>query len=369
MTTRLLSLSLLAAATTLLPACKGDDGSDDGGSREPYVDDWRVEMSGPAAQISSLSIGDRLTSDNFANRGDIEVRYVDNTDQITIEMQRFTIAKTQADADAAFDRMKFWGYDISSPAPPEPADAEDACWAPDVTGCYVRNYYDGQLQPVRDGVNFRVTIPKGWDGDLELTTEDNLEEGIETYPARSNILVDGLAGNLTVDMDSGNVQVRMDPETQHYAGCGANDTCVEMGYAAGCGCSEPTNVSIANKSGQSSNMTVDVGNADGWYTMILENRGTFSAGDEFVCSATIECDSFADCQIDPDYADIEYQERAEINFPGDPAIAGAGRRISLVSEACSNIVYVDGPEDYEAETFPSEQRGDLRVCVGCLSDI
>lgn len=368
MTTRLLSTSLLLA-TTLLAACPTDDTPPIDAGREPYVDDWRVEMSGPAAQIESLSIGDRLANDNFANRGDIEVRYVEGTDQITIEMQRFTIAKNQEDADAAFDRMKFWAYDISSPAPPEPDDAADACWAPDVTGCYVRNYYEGQLQPVRDGVNFRVTIPVGWDGDLELTTEDNLEEGIETYPDRSDIIVDGLAGNLLVDMDSGNIQVRMDPETDHFAGCAANDDCVAMGYMMGCGCSEPTNVSIGNKSGQASNVTVDVGNANAWYTMILENRGTFSSSDEFVCTATIECSAFGVCEIDPDYAAIEYQERAEVNYPGEPAIAGAGMRIALVSEACANINYVERPEDYGADEFPLEKRGDLNVCVGCLSDL
>jgi hypothetical protein len=281
-------------------------------------------------------------------------------------MQRFTIAKDQATADAAFERMKFWAYDIATPAPPSEDDAADACWAPDVTGCYIRNYYEGQLQPVRDGVNFRVTIPIGWDGDLAITTEDNLEAGIETYPDRSDIIVDGFAGNLIVDMDSGNVQARMDPNTDHYADCDANDDCVAMGYPLGCGCSDPTNVTIANTNGQSSNITVDVGNPDAWYTMILENRGTFSASDEFICTATIDCGAFDDCVIDPDYADIEYQERAEVNFPGTPAIAGAGIRIALTSEACANIVHTDSPEDYELDEFPIEKRGDINVCVGCL---
>src|SRR5690606_5545316 len=119
------------------------------------------------------------------------------------------------------ERMKLWAYNMATPAKPEPDDAEDACWAADVTGCYIRNYYEGQLQPVRDGVNFRITIPRGWDGDLLLTTEDNLEEGIESYPDRSDIIVDGLAGNLSIDMDSGNAKVRMDPATDHFAGCSA----------------------------------------------------------------------------------------------------------------------------------------------------
>jgi hypothetical protein len=365
MTTRLLSLPLLVATATSLMSCTEDHGPV-GAGREPYVDDWVMEMSGPAAQIESLSIGDRLSSDNFANRGDIEIRYVTGTDQITIYMQRFTIAKNQEDADAAFERMKFWAYDIASPAPPTPDDAPDGCWQPDVTGCYVRNYYEGQLQPVRDGVNFRVEIPVGWDGDLSVTTEDNLEEGIDTYPDRSDVIIDGVAGNLFVDMDSGNISVRMDPETDHFAGCPANDDCVAMGYVMGCGCSEPTNITIANKVGQASNITLDVGNSGAWYTMVLENKGTFMAGDEFICEATIDCDSFPNCEIDPDYADVAYQERAEVNYPGDPAISGAGMRIALTSEACANIVYTEGPDDYGIEEFATEKRGDINVCVGCL---
>lgn len=365
MTTRRITCSLLLAVSALVTAC-GDDGNSPKEGREPYVDEWRVELTGPAAMIDKLSIGDRLTSDNFANRGDIEVIYAEGIDQITVEMQRFTIAKNEEDAAAAFGRMQLWAYDISSPAPPAPEDAVDACFAPDTTGCYIRSYYDGQLQPVRDGANFRVTIPRGWDGDLEITTEDNLEEGTGVYPDRSDVTVDGAAGNVLIDLDSGNVAVRMDPNTDHYAGCSANDTCVEMGFPQGCGCTEPTNVSIANGNGQASNITVDVGNPDAWYTVIAENRGSFSASDEFICNATVDCAPFTTCEINPDYADLPQQERAEINYPGLPATVGTGIRIGLVSETCANIVYVDGPEDYEAETFPEEKRGDLNICVGCL---
>lgn len=366
----LFAVTALSFAAVCANGCIGDDGGGSvGDDCEPYVDKWQMEMSGPAAQMTSLTIGGRLSNNNFANRGNIEIRYVNGTDQITIEMQRFTIAKNQEDADAAFGRMKLWAYDITTPKPPTAMDDGKKCWAEGISRCFVRNYYEGQLQPVRDGVNFRVTIPTGWEGNLQLTTTDNLGEGIDSYPDRSDILVDGLAGNLTVDLDSGNVQIRMDPNTKHFARCPNNDTCIEEGYVMGCGCSEPTNVSIANRNGQSSDITVDVGNPDHWYTMLLENRGTFSASDDFVCTATIDCSPYDVCEIEPDFASVEYQERAEINYPGDPAIRGAGMRISLVSESCANIVYVDGPQDYEADEFPADKRGDLRVCVGCLSDL
>lgn len=332
----------------------------------PFVDEWQVEATLPAATFLNLYVGDRLTSDNFANRGNIEIIYEAGATEITIEMQRFTVAKTEADAQEAFDKMHYWGYNLATPEKPSDAIIPDACDQPDHDTCYIRAYYDGLFQPVRDGANFRITIPAGWEGDLALTTEDNLEEGIETYPDRSDIRVDGLNGNIAVDLDSGNVEVKLDPNIKHYAGCSANDDCEAMGYIVGCGCSEPTNVSIANKTGHASNITVDVANADNWYTMVLENRGMFSSSDEFVCNATVDCDSFPECVIDPDYAMVEAREDVEVNYPGMPAVEGAGIRISLVSEACANIKYVEGPGDYDADVMPEEKRGELRVCAGCL---
>ena len=368
---RLLPPALLLCSTVPLAACPSDDGPSVGEGREPYVDDWEMVASGPAAQLTTLSIGDRLAQDNYANRGDIEVRYVSGTDQVTIEMQRFTIAKNEEDAAAAFGRMKFWGYDLSSPEPPAEDNADRLCWAPDTSSCYARVYYEGMIQPTRDGANFRVTIPVGWEGNLALTTSDNLGEGIDSYPDRSDVLVDGLAGDLAVDMDSGNLQVKMDPNTKHYALCPTNDECVAAGHEMGCGCNEPTNISVENGTGQSSNMTVDVSNPDSWYTVILENRGSFSSGSDFVCNATIDCSAFNQdaCVIDPDYASMDAQERAEINYPGVPAINGAGIRVQLVSDDCANIRYVTGVDDFEAESFPEEKRGELLFCVGCLDDL
>jgi hypothetical protein len=335
-------------------------------TRTAFVDEWQVEAELPAAQYFALSIGDRGSMDNFTNRGNVEVIYEAGTDVITIEMQRFTVASDQASADEAFEKMYYWGYNLATPEKPSDSIAADGCDMPEHESCYIRAYYDGMIQPIRDGVNIRVTIPAGWEGDLDITTSDNLEDGIETYPDRSDVSVMGLNGNLTVDMDSGNANVRLDPNILHFAGCPENDTCEMMGYIMGCGCSTPTNVTIENNTGHASNITVDVANPDNWYTMILENRGTFSASDDFVCNATIDCGSFANCVIDPDFANIDYQERAEVNYPGDPAIEGAGMRLSLVSEDCANIKYVEGPEDYGADEMPEEKRGELHVCVGCL---
>jgi hypothetical protein len=363
-----LAVAIAVAATS---GCGG--GPEPIEERAPYVDEWVTEAELPASQFVFLSVGNRISSDNFSNRGNVEVVYEGTDNIIKIEMQRFTVASSPEAADTAFAKMKYWGYNISSPEKPSTENEPDLCDAVPADpmddphdACYVRAYYDGLFQPVRDGANFRITLPAGWAGDLNLTTSDNLEEGIDSYPDRSDVSVDGLNGSLNIDLDSGNATVRMDPNIAHYAGCAGSQECEDMGYIMGCGCSEPTNVSIANKPGQASNITVDVGAADNWYTMILENRGTFSSSDDFVCNATIDCDSFADCAIDPDFAALASQERAEVNFPGMMAVEGAGIRISLVSEACSNIRYVEGPEDYDADPLPEEKRGELRVCVGCL---
>jgi hypothetical protein len=362
------ALFYAAVIAVAAPACQiGYDLPDEPiDTRAPWVDEWQVEAELPAAQFVALSIGDRLTSENFANRGDVEVRYVANTDVITIEMQRFTVASNEVNAQLAFEKMQYWGYNRSSPEKPTEALGVHACTSPEHDTCYIRAYYDGMYEPIRDGANFRVTIPAGWGGDLDIVTSDNLEEGVDTYPDRSDVIVHGLNGNLDVDLDSGNVHVRMDPNVPHYAGCADSQACEEMGYAIGCGCDEPTLVSIANKSGQASNVTVDVGAADNWYSMVLENRGTFSASDDFVCNATIDYGPFTNYMVDDASAAAPWEEGAEINFPGSPASNGNGIRISLISEACANIRYAEDPGDYDADPLPEEKRGELRVCVGCL---
>ncbi len=362
-------LLLLACSTFALAACAGDDGNDDGigGGDQPFIGEWETIVEGPAASLDLLSVGDRLTSSkNFGNRGDIEVVYGAG-DTIKVEMQRFTISSSLSVADDAFGRMSGWAYNLASPEPPSPDMAEDLCFAPDQDGCYVRNYYDGQLQPVRDGVNFRVTIPAGWPGDLLLSTEDNIASGIETYPDRGDISVMGLNGNLSIDLDSGNVDIKVDPNIAHFAGCAGSADCEAAGFDPDmCSCNTPTNITVVNKVGQASNMTVDLGTADNWYTVLIENRGDFSASSDFICTATLDCDAFDSCELDSDFEDLAFHERAEVNYPGEPAIRSSGIRISLTSEDCDNILYVDGPDDFDAETLPEEKRGTLNVCVGCL---
>ncbi|EDM75217.1 purine nucleoside phosphorylase [Plesiocystis pacifica SIR-1] len=369
---RLLSPTLLTIAALSLTACPGNT-DDIGSGNRPYVDDWEEIAAGPASAVGFLSIGTALTSDNFASRGDVDIEYVEGTDQITIEMQRFGVFKSQDQADEGFEKMWAWAYDQSSPSVPTADMDEVLCWMPETSACYATIYYDGQIQPSRVGANFRVRIPVGWDGDIQVETEDNLADGPDTYPDRSDVRIIGANGNVEVLLDSGNVDIKLDPNLPHYAGCTNSQACEDnFGVEPDpedpfeCSCDTPTNITVENRTGQSSNITIDVSDAASWYTAQLENRGDFSASDDFVCNAAIDCASFADCGIDPDYADIPNEERAEINFPGVNTIEGTGIRLVATSEQCSVVPYVDGPDDFGADTMPEEKRGELNVCVGCL---
>ena len=352
--------ALLACSFIVLAACGSPPPS--GGTNEPYIDEWQTIGAGPADGISLLSIGNVDTGDNFINRGDVEVIYAEGTNEITFEMQRFTSATSRDRAQDAFDRMEFWGYSLATAVPPNQASPSDQCFADGNSSCYVRLYYVGQDQPARTGANFRVTVPAGWDGDLRIVTSDNTID----FPQRSNVTVDGLAGNLEVALDSGNVNVRVDPSIDHFAGCAASDQCEEDGFppAPDCTCDTPTSITIENNEGQASNITVDVPE-DRWYNVILENQGNFSAGSDFVCNATIDCDDIGECDINPDFANVVWHERAEINYPGDPALNGNGINVFVVSSACADIETVEF-DNWDADPYPEEKHGDLRLCSGCL---
>ncbi len=325
--------------------------------RAPYVDAWELVDEGPADALRLLSIGGRLESDNFANRGDVEVVYDPSATLVTVEMQRFTIAGSPELAALALERMHYWPRN-----PNDPADAALDCFSPGTDACYIRNHYDGLAQPIRDGVNFRVTIPAGWDGELRITTSDNIADGLDTYPDRSDVFVDGLAGSLTVDLDSGEVEVRVDPAIDHYAGCAANDACELAGFDPACGCTDPTFLAIGNAFGHAANVTIDLPTT-GWYDVRLETTSEAELG----CSPTIDCAAFGPgCLIDPEFASLEFREVAEINYPGAPALPGQGIQVDASSQGCADVTYLEDQLDYELDTWPQEQRGDLLVCSGCL---
>ncbi|MFV8750594.1 purine-nucleoside phosphorylase [Nannocystaceae bacterium ST9] len=371
------ALVLLTIGLSMVCACT------DGYSvprQQAYLDEWRVVAEGNVSTLKFLSIGDRLTYDNFANRGDIEVIYDSNANGITVEMQRFVTAWDQEQAAAELSNLQYWGYNSAEARILDPVENADLlCFTPGNDFCYIRMYSDSASQSIYTGANFRITLPAGWDGDLEIVTSDNVEVGARYYPDRSDVDVTGLSGSLRVDLDSGNVNVSVDSNVDHFSGCASNDIC-EMGepdamppvapFDPSCGCTQPTTIVVNNATGQSSNITIDVptnskvSGAGRWYNILLENW----AGPDSICSAIIDCEAFGEgCLIDSEFSNTNNIEKAEINYPGLPATTGAGIQIQAHSDSCADVEYLENPEDYDSdEDFPSEQRGNLRLCSGCL---
>ena len=324
-----------------------------GEERVPFVDEWDTVFEAPGSNFTLLKVGGRISSDNFANRGDIEVRYVEGSDQLRVEMQRFTVAGDLDEAEDNFARMSLWAYDLEVPEPPSEELAALACGLADSTRCHLRSYFDGLFQPSRDGVNFRVSLPSAWAGELILGTSDNLEDDI--YPDRSDVRVEGLAGDLSVDMDSGRLDVRLDPQLPHYADCSDGAACEATGHGAACGCEQPSSIRARTGTGAAANMQIELVDPARWYSVRLENSSSDPA-----CPLALDCSAFEGCELDASEPEVL---RAELNFPGAPASPGGGIEISLLSEGCGLVDFVEGPEDY-GQLVREEQRGLLTLVTG-----
>src|SRR5687767_1919209 len=83
----------------------------------PFRDDWRTEVDlpfpyGSAADpgITALAIGGLVHDHNFANHGDVIVRFTGPPDRITVEMRRFTMAASEDEALSQIAGMSLWAY-------------------------------------------------------------------------------------------------------------------------------------------------------------------------------------------------------------------------------------------------------------------
>ncbi len=121
-TTLLKTFTFLIPAALMLTACPSPPSSGDG-DRKAYVDEWTLEYQGTIEGLNRLFIGGRVYNENYTNRGNIEVRYVEGVNGLQIEMQRFTIAESDEEAAAEFDKMSYWAYTFSTPEPPSDANA------------------------------------------------------------------------------------------------------------------------------------------------------------------------------------------------------------------------------------------------------
>ncbi len=385
-------ITLLLGAVALTAGCP-DSGDSGTAEATPYRDDWRTVINQPfstydadgAADIVSLMIGGTPSSDNFANRGDVIVRYA-ATDRITVEMRRFTMSDNEDLAEEDFDKLQIWAYDTtSSPKPPSQMDAEDNCLDPDGDmpwrdGCQVRVYYDGLTQVGRSGADLRVTLPNDFIFSLDVTTTDN--DADSDYQNRGNVCVENLPGSADIRLGNGSAFVILDPNMNEMPECAPSDVaeCAAAGWANDdCPCLGQgiafSQTRVESNDAEASNVTVDIPNANFWigYTMRNEGEGlTPGAGDApgALCEATIDPSAGA-VVLDPaiNLEQKPWDNRGSINLPanGTPA---AGYNITAVSASCSAVQGTEDPRDFVGKGLGSEQeseeRGNLNVCSGCL---
>jgi hypothetical protein len=325
-----------------------------------------------SAQISKLRVGGPLDDHNFANRGDIELYYTLDSDRIVVQMRPFTFAPNEASAFEDVDRLIPWLYTASSVAPPAQLGADQACviegeWQ---DGCSVRVWYDGLAQKLRSGADLRVFVPRGWEGEVELATEDNIVEA--EYPSRGHIRVVDLPGSGDVTLDGGSAEVRLDRATEPVPACSAeqNAACAEQGWdqsAEAClPCVDFGRIHVESRGGTAANITVDAP-PDLWISAALENQQEgLTPGSDPSCFISIDCEGFGGCEWTQNDPLMPWKGRALLNQPAQ-ALLGLGYNVRLSSAACQESMEAEGPADYGAPR-PS-WHGSLELCSGCLEEL
>ena len=405
--TRVLSASLLVL--TLPLGCDGPweslEGTAEDGERLdpiPWRDEWRTVIDQPFPvfepdgdlAIGSLTIGGVQENENFANRGDVIVTYAD-TPRIVVEMRRFTMAPDEALAEEHFDELQIWAYVSSgSPQAPENMDPADACRDPNGAtawrdGCEIRVYYDGLSQLARSGADLRVTLPATWVGDLSVVTEDNAADA--DYHNRGNVCIEGLAGSADVTLGSGVAYVVLDEDVSPSPLCPPDDViaCEVAGWdPAACPCLASSGgialggTQISTHDASAADATIDTP-ADLWSSVFLVNESptqttvastnTCTDGDGMCCDAVVD-PSVGVYLLDETIGDAltrpPWRNQGSINFPGLPAVAGAGYSLQVHSAACQSVSTTEDPEDFvgagEGTQQHAEERGNLEVCSDCL---
>lgn len=323
--------------------------------------------------MSSIRVGGPLDDDNFANRGDIELHYVLETNRIVVQMKAFTFATSEETALADFAKLIPWLYTASSVAPPFDLSLDDACvidgqWQ---DSCSVRVWYDGLAQKLRSGTDIRVFVPKGWEGEAQLVTEDNVQE-LEDYPARGTIRVIDVPGTADLILDGGVVELRLDRDTEPVPACSAQENlaCAEVGWDQSdescLGCVDFGRTHVGSRGGTAADIVVDAP-ADLWIVATLENQeqGLTTQSDP-TCFVDLACEDFGGCEwVDNDPLK-PWDRRAFLNQP-DNALQGLGYNIQLSSSGCFSTAFAESPEDFgDPQMAP---RGHIELCSGCLGDL
>ena len=370
--TSLLALGLLAA----LPSCS-NTAPPVQGDLAPYRGDWETVADWPfdASIAKTIYIGGREDGGNFANRGNVEVYFVDSPN-IQVQFRKFTFAADAAEAQADYDKMSAWMSTGSKVIPEELDPANDCSFTDPEDGsvywqdsCSIHLYYDGQTQKLRVGADIRVYMPNTFEGTLNIVTEDNVAE-LEDYPDRGDVTVVGLRGSAEIDVDSGKVDVKLADNIEPVPVCSEaqNQQCADAGWdntdPSVCPCVEFGLVRVTTRGEQPIQGTVDVP-ANLW-TLADLNITQPGLGPDSECASTIDCDAFGGCDWLDNDPNKPFDRRAELNKPAN-SLEGLGYGVKMESGACATIDVVNNPEDFTAPS--SELRGELHVCSGCLSGL
>ncbi len=395
-TSMVMSSFALTLAVGLMSGCPGTE--DGGTERTPFRDDWRVvadqpfdhtgtnDDGDPVAQIFQLTIGGRESNNNFANRGDVIVNFDGNPDQIVVEMRRFTFALSQEAAEADYDDLALWAYNASSVGRPQDQEAEDNCNPDDSSGwindCEVRVYFDGQNQLRRSGADIRVTLPPEYRQDLSIITQDNVED--DNYFNRGNVCISNLFASARVETESGNVWVALDPAIYEAPKCtpdqiaNCENWTVDDGmdgetpapWAPECTCISQAGgqfgqLQVDNRDNNSSDIKVDIP-AGLWTSITAQNQGMSQEQDGEHCDAVV---TVPDAEPDTTGNDFPWQAKFFANYPGEPAIAGAGFNIQVTSSECGPVAYTENPNEYvgAGEDQDSNERGNIEVGTGIIT--
>lgn len=406
-------LSLFCTALTLPLAACGDNGG--GGSPEilPFrQSDWTVEAQVPfehtledgTVNIGNLQIGGRLTggsNKNYANRGDVIVLFDGPEGVITVEFRRFTAAANEASAEEDYKALSLWAFNAnqSSPLPPDQMDAAALC-NDEATGwlnnCAIRVYYDGLTQLARAGADIRVTLPPSYVRNVSVITEDNDDDA--AYFNRGNVCVQDTRGTIDVALQSGQafVKVAQDAKTAPLCSddfiarceswpcepgegtCLVDEEMVDEGsqaWGSDCPCvsqvGEFGRVKVDTHDSAAANINIDVP-ANLWASITAKNEqmGQDSSDPEKHCTVDVSgLPGFM--ELEGGGNDFPWEKRGQINYPGAPAVAGAGYSVQAFSANCEPVPSTEDPDDYVGAANGSEQdsteHGNITICSGCLA--
>jgi hypothetical protein len=389
--------SLPALGMWAMVACSGGEGgctSEPPGTsqRFPFRDDWRTAADQPfehtasdgTPQIFNLTIGGLERNDNFANRGDVIVDFDGPPNRILIELRRFTFTTTDEAAELDFENLSLWASDSSPNAPRPPAADADCVAGGWRNGCEVRVLYDGQSQLKRSGADIRVTLPPEYRYKLNVITQDNIEE--EDYLNRGNVCISNLFASADVEVEGGKVWATLARDVTEAPKCSLAqiEACetwtvedddgneVAAAWAPECPCiavggGEFGRLEIVSREETAADITVDMP-AGLWASIKAENTGTAQEASGEHCDATIEVANFVPNETGND---SPWEAFGNVNYPGTPAIAGAGYTISATSRSCEPVAFTEHPEDFvgtnKGEDQTSEERGNVLVCTNCIT--